>query len=149
MTKRPEIEVLARGVCVQGGKLLVCQSQGVDHVFLPGGHVEFAERAEESLRREIDEELGIKAEVGDFLGAVEHTFIQKGERHCEINVVFLMCLPDLDVDGNPPALEHWITFKWVPLKQLRTARLEPWPLVKMLPKWLKARSSVNRWGSTL
>jgi 8-oxo-dGTP pyrophosphatase MutT (NUDIX family) len=149
MNKQPEIEVLVRGVCLKGGRLLVCRSRGAANVFLPGGHAEFMEQAAESLRREIREELGLEATIGAFLGAVEHTFIQKGERHCEINLVFRMRLPDLDPAQNPPALEHWIRFKWVPLHKLRAARLEPWPLQRLVPRWVQKPSRIPRWGSTI
>jgi 8-oxo-dGTP diphosphatase len=149
-SKRSEIEVLARGVCVQDGRLLVCQGKRDRNTYLPGGHVDFGERAAEALRREIEEELGVAAKVGDFLGAVEHTFVQRGKRHCEINLVFRMRIDALSPTRRPPAQEDWIAFTWIPLRGLKRSRLEPWPLVALLPRWLKARrAAVARWGSTV
>jgi len=88
--------------------------------------------------------------VKEFLGAVEHTFIQKGERHCEINLVFAMAIPALSPDKIPEACEDWIKFKWIPLTALGRNHLEPWPLRKLIPGWLKAKGRCTpRWGSTL
>lgn len=149
MKQEKTIEILVRGICVQKGKLLVCQSKGAANTYLPGGHVEWREKADESLKREIMEELGVKAVIKEFLGAVEHTFIQKGKRHCEINLMFSMEIPSLRPDLEPAACEHWISFKWIPLSALGRNHLEPWPLRKLIPAWLKLPIRTARWGSTL
>jgi ADP-ribose pyrophosphatase YjhB (NUDIX family) len=149
MKKYKSIEILVRGVCVQKGQLLVCQSKGAANTYLPGGHVEWHEQATAALAREIKEELGVKAGVKGFLGAVEHTFIQKGERHCEINLMFAMTIPALSPDTLPEACEDWIRFKWIPLSALGRHHLEPWPLRKLLAGWIKPGKGVSRWGSTL
>ena len=149
MKKCMMIETLVRGVCVKRGQLLVCQSKGAANTYLPGGHVEFGERAADSLVREIREELGVKARTGGFLGAVEHTFRQKGERHCEINLVFAMEIPDLDPRNDPDACEDWITFRWIPVDRLGRHHLEPAPLRKLVPAWACPQRDSLRWGSTL
>lgn len=149
MAQHKVIEVLVRGVCVKGGKLLVCQSKGAGNTYLPGGHVEWRERAPASLQREIKEELGLNARVGAFLGAVEHTYMQKGERHCEINLMFMMDVPGVKPGVDPEACEHWITFRWIPLTGLGKHALEPWPLRRLIPGWVKPREGQRRWGSTV
>ena len=149
MKKDKTIEVLARGVCVKDGKLLVCQSKGAGNTYLPGGHVEWLERAEESLKREIKEELGRAACVGDFMGAVEHTYMQKGKRHCEINVIFMVDVAGVKPGVDPEACEDWITFRWIPLSRLGFHSLEPCPLRKLIPQWLRKLADTRRWGSTI
>lgn len=149
MKTKENIEVLVRGMCIKNGKLLVCQSKGARNTYLPGGHVEWQEKAEESLRREIKEELGLKARVGEFLGAVEHTFVQKGKRHCEINVVFMVDIAGVKPEVDPEACERWIVFRWIPLSRLGAHSLEPWPLRKFVPAWVRNPAGPRRWGSTL
>ena len=61
------IEVIARGVCVQEGKILLCRAKGGATTYLPGGHVEFGETGRQALVREVKEEMGVDAETGAVL----------------------------------------------------------------------------------
>jgi 8-oxo-dGTP diphosphatase len=133
------IEVLARGVYVRDGHLLVCHTAGADNTYLPGGHVEFRESAPQSLVREVREELGLRAVAGTFLGAIEHTFRQKGEPHCEINLVFAMRIPGLKPGEPVRAREGHLDFRWVPLSGLGRAVLEPAPLRALVRAWARGQ----------
>jgi len=149
MKHKKTIEILTRGVCVRDGRLLVCQGKGAGNTYLPGGHVEWSEKADTALKREIGEELGVHATVKEFLGAVEHTFMQKGRRHCEINLVFRMEISAISPGHDPSACEEWISFKWIPLSALGRNHLEPWPLRKLIPSWMNKTFPCPRWGTTL
>jgi len=149
MKHEKTIELLTRGVCVKEGRLLVCQSRGSGNTYLPGGHVEWREKAEDALKREIEEELGVQSAVKEFLGSVEHTFVQKGRRHCEINLMFRMEIPALSPDRDTVSCEEWISFKWIPLSSLGRHHLEPSPLRTLIPAWIKNETITPRWGTTL
>lgn len=148
-TAERHIEILARGVCVKDGKLLVCHTIGAKNTYLPGGHVDFHERARDGLSREILEELGVTAEVGRFLGAVEHAFDQKGERHCEINLVFEMKAEELDSSMAPESKEDYMGFLWLPIRHLSASDLEPSPLRELIPMWVSNVPGAVCWASTL
>ena len=103
------IEVIARGVCVQEGKILLCRAKGGATTYLPGGHIEFGETGRQALVREVKEELGVDAETGAFLGVVENAFEQHGKPHAEINLVYELKIPS----ATPArACEDWIEFEW-------------------------------------
>ena len=138
MSEETGVEVLARGVCVKAGQVLLCKSKTAAICYLPGGHVEFRETARFALEREIREEMGLSSKAGAFLGCCEHSFIQKGAPHAEINLVFSLEVPDADPAVSPPSQEDWIEFFWWPIDRLRAARLEPDPLCEALPRWLAA-----------
>ena len=142
------IELIARGVCVKGGKLLLCHCKGAANTYLPGGHIEFGERAPDSLCREILEEMGLAAKAGRFLGAVEHTFRQKGQRKCEVNLVFELRIPAIDPRQAPPSEEDHIEFLWVPVSRLAKSGLEPSLLRRLIPAWVKQTNRVECWGSS-
>jgi 8-oxo-dGTP diphosphatase len=142
------IESIARGVCVADGHLLVCQTKGDDNTYLPGGHIEPGEPAAVALAREIDEEMGLVAEVGGFLGAVEHSFLQKGKRHHEVNLVFALAMQALSASVDPESREEYIRFLWLPISGLAESTLEPAPLRTLIPAWLAASGSPSRWAST-
>ncbi len=115
------IETIARGVCIVDGKLLLCRAKGGNSSYLPGGHIEFGETGREALVREVKEELGVGSRTGKFLGAVENTFLQKGKRHAEINLVYELKLDSLDAVSQ----EDWIEFFWQSLDNLGEANILP------------------------
>lgn len=137
MNEHSPVEVIARGVCVVDGHILLCHGKRSALTYLPGGHIEFRETARQALEREIAEELGRASTAGRFLGCCEHAFLQNGEPHAEINLVFDLAIPGLAPGAPVVAAEAWIGFRWQPLTELRAARLEPAPLCDALAGWLK------------
>ena len=123
------IENIARGVCVVDGHVLLCRPAGGDYTYLPGGHIEFGEKGAEALAREVREELGLEAEVGELLGVVESSFVQHGRQHAEISLVYRLGLPGLSGGTRPPAplksKEDWIEFAWWPVDRLDAANMLP------------------------
>ena len=109
------IEIIARGVCVQDGKILLCKAKGGATTYLPGGHIEFGETGRQALVREVKEEMGVDAETGAFLGVVENAFLQHGKPHAEVNLVYELKVPPATLAH---ACEDWIEFEWRDLAHL-------------------------------
>ena len=132
MNEEKHIETIARGVCILGGKVLLCLPKDRSYSYLPGGHIEFGETGREALVREMKEETGLDATAGDLLGVVESSFVQKGERHCEINLIYRMGIRDwgLGIGEQVKSCEDWICFDWVPCDKIDSANLLP---PEMLP----------------
>jgi 8-oxo-dGTP diphosphatase len=67
---------------VEGGKLLVCQRTRHQTMPLkwefPGGKIEEGEQPRDALRRELEEELGINATIGDELARIQHEYPNGG-----------------------------------------------------------------------
>jgi 8-oxo-dGTP diphosphatase len=63
-------------------KLLVCQRTRHQTMPLkwefPGGKIEEGEQPRDALRRELDEELGIQATIGDELARIQHEYPNGG-----------------------------------------------------------------------
>jgi 8-oxo-dGTP pyrophosphatase MutT (NUDIX family) len=141
-------ELIARGVCLHRGHVLLCRNRKKGNVYLPGGHLEGEERAPDALRRELQEELGRRCTVGRFLGTIQHAFDEKNKRIVEINFVFTFRLPRASLKTAPPSREEKLEFFWCPLNALARARLEPRIAARLLPNWLRASSGPSRWAST-
>ena len=123
------IETIARGVCIQNGKVLLCKAKGGSSSYLPGGHIEFGETGRQALIRELKEEMGISATVGAFLGIVENQFQQHGKPHAEINLVYRLSVPE---GTSARAREDWIEFEWRELAEIDSAHLLPGEMKKFL-----------------
>ena len=62
----PVWPVSIKGVCLVGGKVVLLKNER-DEWELPGGRLEAGEDPVSCLKRELEEELGIAAEIGDLL----------------------------------------------------------------------------------
>jgi 8-oxo-dGTP diphosphatase len=69
-------------VIEQNGKLLVCQRTRHQTMPLkwefPGGKIEEGEQPRDAMRRELEEELGIAATVGDEVARIQHEYPNGG-----------------------------------------------------------------------
>jgi ADP-ribose pyrophosphatase YjhB (NUDIX family) len=149
---KSHIELIARGVLWDGHRVLVCRNRKHGHCFLPGGHVEFGERAADALEREMREEIGVDLVAGDFIGATEGWFEQidkhgKSTRHHELNLVFELAWP-AGAQPNPSAIasrEAKIAFDWCDIDDLTGDE----PRVRLLPASAAELlgSSPRRWAS--
>ena len=70
------------GLIVQDGKILVCQRTRHQTMPLkwefPGGKIEEREQPRDALRRELEEELGILATIGDEVKRIQHEYPNGG-----------------------------------------------------------------------
>src|SRR4249919_2720364 len=67
---------------LRDGKVLICQRTRHQTMPLkwefPGGKIEEGEQPRDALRRELDEELGIQATIGDELARIQHEYPNGG-----------------------------------------------------------------------
>jgi 8-oxo-dGTP diphosphatase len=72
------IKQVVAAVIIQDDKILICQrAEGQPMPFkweFPGGKVEPDEELRAALRRELDEELGIRAMIGTRITVIQHTY---------------------------------------------------------------------------
>ena len=82
----------------------------------PGGKIEEGEKPEETLVREIEEELECRIEVGELVADIVHEY--------PTFIINLITYKAKITNGTPVATEH-AELRWVPLKDLRTLEWAP------------------------
>ena len=124
-------EIIARGLYVRSGRVLVCRSVSGGHCYLPGGHVEFGERPAAALAREFAEETGLLATIGPPFLVAEGCFSDSKAPHHEFSIVFhvehLLLTDGIEIgDREPPdSLEPQIRFEWIPHAELASQEFRP------------------------
>jgi 8-oxo-dGTP diphosphatase len=76
------VKQVVAALIVRNGKLLICQRTKDQPMALkwefPGGKIEPGEEQVAALRRELDEELGISATIGEKVASIHHQYKRGG-----------------------------------------------------------------------
>jgi len=108
---------VAAGILVRNGRILICQRHRSDRYGLqwefPGGKVGTGETREEALRRELQEELAVQAEIGQEVHRVRHRY---PDRYVE--VVFYR----VDSFGPEPVNQIFEAIAWTRWDEIRAYR---------------------------
>ncbi len=97
----------------------------------PGGKIELGEIPEQALKRELKEELGIDAEIGDLKFSYTHTFGDRG-----IIILFF----DVRYWKGEPKSQHHTELRWIHPEDLIQMEI-PEANRKILPKLLELLKS--------
>lgn len=71
-------------IFIEDNHVLICDEDDDGYCMLPGGRVELGEPSRLSLAREILEEVGLKAEIGDLLITSESFYGREGQQFHEL-----------------------------------------------------------------
>lgn len=125
------------GVAISNSKALLHRSEQDSFWALPGGRCEFSENSQETLVREIKEEIGVNIKIIKPLYFVENFFNYEGKAYQELSIIYLMEIhPDSrelikkdEFYGKEYDSIHGkelkIIFKWFNLKELENIKSYP------------------------
>lgn len=100
--------------------------------------MEFGEKVEHALARELKEELGIAVKKTRFIGAVPNVYIYQNVRHHELNLVFWV---EPRSFASIQSRESHIDFVWRDLKSFGSEPFLPVKLKKAVTQWVKSRKT--------
>jgi 8-oxo-dGTP diphosphatase len=120
-SERPPV-IVSAGVIIEGARVLLSQRKSGTHLAgaweFPGGKVEPGEDPRDALARELLEELGIDAEVGDPLEITFHRYATKS--------VLLLFFAASRRPGSPePRALDVAAVRWAALDELRDEEFPP------------------------
>ena len=128
-----KIELIARAVILNKNKIILCRIKGRNWYFLPGGHVEFGEEIEASLKRELMEEAEIKVKLGKVIGVMENFYRENRKSHHEINIIFSGTTANRKISSKEPHIK----FEYMDKGQIKNKNILPKKVKTLLTKWLK------------
>ncbi len=117
-------------VCLHDGYVFAEQADHEDFWSLPGGRVAVSETAEEAVRREMREELGLEPRIERLLWVVENLFTHEGRAGHEIGLYYLVSFDAeaevYDRSRNLRCLDvPELRLAWLPVVSLEETRLVP------------------------
>ncbi len=127
------------GLAFNDGHVLVHRATHEHFWTFPGGRAEMGEETEQTLRREMREEIQHDVEVGRLLWVVENFFRYEGQEFHELGFYYAMEI-DTDFPFRPGEIVHEIVdgvneciFKWV------TASAEVLAAMPLYPEFIPRR----------
>lgn len=130
---RKAFQMRIAGLGFRDGHVLVHRAVHEPFWTFPGGRAEIGETSQETLEREMVEELGVEVSVGRLLWSVENFFHYEERDWHEFGLYYLMELP-AHFPFHPTDIVHRVMdgheleFKWVPAttQALRALDIPPY-----------------------
>ncbi|MDC0435053.1 NUDIX domain-containing protein [bacterium] len=117
-------------VVVHENNVLIHRGKEDDFWALPGGRVEFFENSDQTVRRELEEELGLESHVLRLLWHVENFFVYNSVKYHELSYYYLVNLsnpPEIEVEVDFEGIEenNNAVFRWVAIAKIGNYNLCP------------------------
>ena len=122
------------GLGFRDGHVLVHRAVHEPFWTFPGGRAEIGETSEETLKREMMEEIGVEVAVGRLLWSVENFFHYEGRDWHELGLYYFMEIPQEfpfrthEIIHRVEDGDNHLEFKWVPatFQALTTLDIPPY-----------------------
>jgi len=130
-------ELTARGIIIHRNKVLLFRVKKSPWYYFPGGHIEFMESTDQTLAREIKEELGVGIRSSRYIGTIENFFFEHRYWHHVLENAFFVTL----ASTSGRALEQHEECEWVPLDRFKSMDVRPRALRDQIVKWTHTKRS--------
>ena len=132
-----KLNVRACAIIIHDNKLLVHNNVNESHVALVGGRVKIGESSEQTLKREIMEEMGKEVEIIEYISTIENFFDADDMPYHEIMFVYRVDFKNeedkkivntiYNVEG-----EDELRYDWIDIKKIAEYPLKPNILKNMI-----------------
>ncbi len=125
-----KLNVRAGGVVIHNNKVLTHRNLNDDHYCLPGGRIEIGENSEDTIIREIQEELGKVIEITGYVATIENFFEMKGSKYHELYFVHRIDFKDVEDKKINTTMHNkegkeYLQYEWLDLNEIDKYNLLP------------------------
>ena len=132
-----KLNIRACALIIHNNKLLVHNNVNESHVALVGGRVKIGESSEDTLKREIKEEMGKENEILEYVSTIENFFDADDMPYHEIMFVYKV---DFKNDEDKKIIdsikniegEDELRYDWIDLDKIEEYTLKPQILKSMI-----------------
>ena len=124
-----KLNIRSVGIIIHNGKVLLHKRKSADYYALLGGHVRIGESSQDTVKREMQEELGKEIEITGYISTIENFFEMKESKYHEIMFIHKIEFTDeadkkieytiKNVEGK-----DYLQYEWLDLD-----KIEEYPLV--------------------
>lgn len=124
------LNIRTAGAIIHNNKILVHRDINKDHCCLPGGRIEIGETSEQTIKREIQEELGKEIEILKYMTTIENFFEMENKKYHEIYFLYkveFLNEEDQKIDYTMRNVEgkEYLRYEWIDLKEIDKYNLLP------------------------
>lgn len=125
-----KLNIRAAVIIIHDNKILVHRNINSDHYALVGGRVKIGENSEETVKREVLEEMGKEIEITGYVSTIENFFEMKGAKYHEILFVHRADFKNEEDKKIKDTIkniegEDYLKYEWLDLDKIEEYPLKP------------------------
>lgn len=135
-------------IITHNNKILVHHNLNETYYALIGGRVKLGEDSENTVKREIKEELGKDIELTGYIATIENFFNLRGKKYHEIMFIHkaeFLNEKDRDIQCTLENIEEKkdINYEWIDLKDIDKAQIKPDVIKNVLKQGIFPQHIIN------
>lgn len=132
-----KLNIRAGGVIIHDNKILTHKNINKEHYCLPGGRVSIGESSEETIKREIKEELGKNIEITGYIATIENFFEMENKKYHEIYFLHKIEFKNeedknIDYTMHNKEGKEYLQYEWIDLDKIEEYNILPRCLKEIL-----------------
>ena len=124
------LNIRTAGAIIHNNKILVHRNINKNYCCLPGGRIEIGETSEQTIKREIQEELGKDIEILKYMATIENFFEMENKKYHEIYFLYKVEFTEeeakkIDYEMQNKEGKDYLKYEWIDLKEIDKCNLLP------------------------
>ena len=134
-----KLNIRAGGLIIHNNKILAHKNVNKDHYCIPGGRIELGENSENTIKREIQEELGKDIDILEFSSTIENFFYMNEKKYHELYFLYKVEFKNeddkkIDYTMHNKEGKDYLQYEWLDIDKIDEYNILPECLKDMLKK---------------